>query len=73
MHSTVIRDAQQGGSSIVCLTDRNYLQACSTDRLNYHWGEGGGEDKMAASCMEGTSSSSSNNAFNLFSSCNQVV
>lgn len=71
MHSTVIHDEQQGGSSIVCLTDRNYLQASSTNRLDHRWGGVG--DKMAAGGMEGTSSSSSNNAFNPFPVHNQVI
>lgn len=35
MHSTVIHDEQQGGSSIVCLADRNDLQASSTNRLDH--------------------------------------
>lgn len=37
MHSRVIHDEQQGGSCIVCLMDRNYLQASSTNRLDRCW------------------------------------
>ena len=34
MHSTVIHDEQKGGRSIVCVTDRDDLQASPTNRLH---------------------------------------
>lgn len=73
MHSTVIHDEQQGGSSIVCLTDRNDLQASSTNRLDHCRRWRAEIKRQAAARRQGTSSRSSNNALNPVSSHNQLV